>query len=499
MLSTVGRHAAALAICAIAVAWWLQPVLTRMSVAVPGAGAGDNVSFIWNVWWTRYALQHPGQSVFFTPLLFHPFGANLTQHTLTLLPALAVSWIDNPVLAQNILIVAHIFLNFASVYALAYRETRRVPPSLLAAVVFGWSPFVSAHLQGHFNLIAAWVLPLTALATLVACERPSWRSGAFVGILIGCIAYVDYYYVIYAVALTGLLLLHGALTLERVHAGWASWQRVVIRSLLGLLVCDGLIAVWILVTGGTELRVPAFRVSMHSLTNPLSAAWLLGLAWLCLYAMRVLRIRGHASKARERIPIAAGAAMAAGVVLVPLAIRALSLWHAGDTHATISVAERARRNRPRNACARQSVQSLLRGGREPLYGTAGVDLVEQVAWLGPAVITFLAVVMLRCRPIAARWMLTTAVFGVWSLGPYLEVAGHGTAFWLPATLLRWVPVVSNARIPGRAIVVVYLCCAIMCAHGCAWLLARDPPKRMSPRCLRFCSCSISFHAIPRTT
>ena len=34
--------------------------------------------------------------------------------------------------------------------------------------------------------------------------------------------YVDYYYVIYAVALTGLLLLHGALTLERVSAGWAS-------------------------------------------------------------------------------------------------------------------------------------------------------------------------------------------------------------------------------------------------------------------------------------
>jgi hypothetical protein len=486
MLSTVGRHAAALAICAIAVAWWLQPVLTRMSVAVPGAGAGDNVSFIWNVWWTRYALQHPGQSVFFTPLLFHPFGANLTQHTLTLLPALAVSWIDNPVLAQNILIVAHIFLNFASAYALAYRETRRVPPSLLAAVVFGWSPFVSAHLQGHFNLIAAWVLPLTALATLVACERPSWRSGAFVGILIGCIAYVDYYYVIYAVALTGLLLLHGALTVERVHAGWASWQRVVIRSLLGLLVCDGLIAVWILVTGGTELRVPVFRVSMHSLTNPLSAAWLLGLAWLCLYAIRVLRIRGHASKARERIPIAAGAAMAAGVVLVPLAIRALSLWHAGE-YAT-------QRYLWRSAPAGIDLATLVLGNpfnlfygaaASRLYGTTGVDLVEQVAWLGPAVITFLAVVMLRCRPIAARWMLTTTVFGVWSLGPYLEVAGHGTACWLPATLLRWVPVVSNARIPGRAIAVVYLCCAIMCAHGCAWLLARDPPKRMFAAVLAF--------------
>ena len=61
----------------------------------------------------------------------------------------------------------------------------------------------------------------------MACENRRGGAGAFVGILIGCIAYVDYYYVIYAVALTALLLLHGALTLERVHAGWASWQRAV--------------------------------------------------------------------------------------------------------------------------------------------------------------------------------------------------------------------------------------------------------------------------------
>jgi hypothetical protein len=74
-------------------------------------------------------------------------------------------------------------------------------------------------------------------------------------------------------------------------------------------------------------------------------------------------------------------------------------------------------------------------------------------------------------------MLTAVVFGVWSLGPYLEVAGRSTAFWLPATLLRWVPIVSNARIPGRAIVVVYLCCAIIGAHGFAWLWARGPAAR----------------------
>ena len=169
--------------------------------------------------------------------------------------------------------------------------------------------------------------------------------------------------------------------------------------------------------------------------------------------------------------------MAAGVILVPLAIRALSLWHAGE-YAT-------QRYLWRSAPAGIDLATLVLGNpfnlfygaaASRLYEATGVDLVEQVAWLGPAVITFLAVVMLRCRPIAARWMLTTAVFGVWSLGPYLEVAGHGTACWLPATLLRWVPVVSNARIPGRAIVVVYLCCAIMCAHGCRVAVGARPSE-----------------------
>jgi hypothetical protein len=64
------------------------------------------------------------------------------------------------------------------------------------------------------------------------------------------------------------------------------------------------------------------------------------------------------------------------------------------------------------------------------------------------------------------------VFGVWSLGPYVDIAGHATTLWLPATVVRWIPVLSNARIPGRAIIVVSLCCAILSAHALRWLLSR---------------------------
>ena len=75
------RHAAALLALAAITALWLSPVISQFSTAIPGVGAGDNVTFVWNIWWMRYALVHPGYSFFTTPFLFYPFGADLTLHT----------------------------------------------------------------------------------------------------------------------------------------------------------------------------------------------------------------------------------------------------------------------------------------------------------------------------------------------------------------------------------------------------------------------------------
>ena len=188
---------------------WLRPLYGQLGAAIPGAGSGDNVVFVWNVWWTRYALTH-GLDPLSSSFLLYPFGADLTLHTHTFLPALAVSFIANPVLAQNALIFAHLFLNFFCAYALAMRETRHRGAAVLAGLIFGWSPYISAHLNGHFNLIAAWVLPLAALVTLWANDRPGVWRGVVVGVVLGAIAYVDYYYFIYASLLSLLLTAPGS-------------------------------------------------------------------------------------------------------------------------------------------------------------------------------------------------------------------------------------------------------------------------------------------------
>jgi hypothetical protein len=49
----------------------------------------------------------------------------------------------------------------------------------------------------------------------------------------------------------------------------------------------------------------------------------------------------------------------------------------------------------------------------------------------------------------------------------VHAAGINTALLAPAVLLRYVPIVSNARMPGRAIVMTYLAIAMLAAIGLA--------------------------------
>ena len=59
--------------------------------------------------------------------------------------------------------------------------------------------------------------------------------------------------------------------------------------------------------------------------------------------------------------------------------------------------------------------------------------------------------------------MVAVVFVAWALGPNLMIGGIDAGLPLPQTLARFVPLVSNARIPGRAMVVVYLAIGVLVA------------------------------------
>ena len=452
---------------------WVWALARYPSRVVPGAGAGDNLTFVWNLWATRQALTHPGTSPLFTSLLFHPFGVDLTLHTNTLLPAAAVSTIADPVVAQNVLIIAHIFLNFLCAYAMARRETHDPRAGFLAAVLFGYSPFLAAHLLGHFNLIAAWVLPLAALAALRLRERPSTPRGLALGVVLGACAYVDYYYFVYAAGLAGALLSADAFAWTRVSPPEAVPLGLLIRTLVALLALDLLVLLWVLTTGGGQLNAAGARMSIRGAGNPVAVAWLLSLLIAVMMVMR--RHRLHVRLAGLRILVVP--ALAAGAVLLtaitPLLWHAVRLWRSGD-YATQQYLWRS-------APPGIDLLSLMLGNPfSAVYGPLsaagyerfGVNMVESVGWLTPAmlVLAVFGVRASRAHDERPAWTVPFVIFALWALGPYIYVAAHATTLWLPAVLVRWIPAVNNARIPARAIVVVYLLLAVLAAKGFAYLL-----------------------------
>ena len=98
-----------------------------------------------------------------------------------------------------------------------------------------------------------------------------------------------------------------------------------------------------------------------------------------------------------------------------------------------------------------------------IYTRFKISQIESSAWLGlgPLMLCALAVWHQRSDLEVRRWLWIGGVFLVWSLGPYLMVFGHNSGIMLPQTLIRFLPIVSNARMPGRAFVVVQLVVALL--------------------------------------
>jgi hypothetical protein len=100
-----------------------------------------------------------------------------------------------------------------------------------------------------------------------------------------------------------------------------------------------------------------------------------------------------------------------------------------------------------------------------LYAFSGANPIESTAWLGIGVV--IALVMTRKAWLPADgsrpWTWCAVVFLVWAFGPHLLVLGGRTGLLLPELLLRYVPVAANARIPGRAMVMVSLSLSVLLA------------------------------------
>jgi hypothetical protein len=483
---------------AIVLTW---PLAARLSTHLPGAGAGDNLTFVWNLWWMRQALASSAVDFFRTDFLFHPFGTNLTLHTHTALAALIGATVlsgASVIAAQNVLLIASVALNGFSAYLLAHWATsRRRGAAVVAGIYFAAAPYVSAHLQGHFNLVPAWMLPLFAWAWLRSLQPGA--SMAFAGLAAVALiatAYSDYYYLVYLTAFV----------LVTLTARWFSVSGA-IRTRTASTLADRILVVLIVTlvagaividaTGGGRFVLGSLHVSATSGLNLRTVAWLVFFVWAWRRWRPNLTVRrfvgavppgeGSGVPARWSAGVAADlqrVGLVAALFLIgaaPLVIGAGQLWFAGD----YATQQYTWRNAPEGIdvvsfVAGNPFHPFMGGIARWIHESAGINTIEGTAWIGlGALLTLYAGTRHWAGQSDTRvWVWTAAMFLVWALGPHLTVLGVRTGLWLPEVLLRYLPIVANARIPGRAMVMVYLAVSVLMALTLARAGIRRPLARV---------------------
>jgi len=481
-LAWLGLVAAGYTLIAIAHTY---PLVREASASLPGMGLGDNITFAWNLWWMREALASPELEFFRSPALLVPFGAPLALHTHTALAAFVAATVLAPlgvIAAQNVVLIASLALNGVTMYLLAMEVTGARRPSTAAGALFVVAPAITTRLMGHFNLVMAWTLVLACLAFVRWVRLRTWRAGLLLAVSAALLPYSDYYFTIYFLLFAPLYLAShvwsASVRVRHTDRGAAgTWLMV-----LGIIAF--IVASTIAALKPSALELGSLRISLRTPTNALTVAWLL------LIVGALVRWRPAVSVQRRPDTIAAAMigrlvplVLIAMVLMAPLLVAAFRVWQAGEYVTQAS----SLRSSPRGV----DVATLVLG--PPFSGVLGeavrsayarfeLDPMESSAWIGAAVLLLVLISMrvLKGDADASRWLGLGGVFFLWALGPYLQLFGTNTGLLLPQAATRLLPIVNNARIPGRALVPATVCAVVVVAIA---LTRARPQLRATMWCL----------------
>jgi hypothetical protein len=436
------------------------PLVRRFATHLPGAGLGDNVSFVWNGWWMREALASSSAEFLSSAPIQAPLFPSLILHTHNALGAFLGATLLAPlslVEAQNVVLVVSLALNGMGAYALAWTVSGARVPSMLAGALFVVSPVVAARLMSHFNLVMVWPLAFACAACVRWWRTPSFTTAAMMAATAALIPYADYYY---AVFFGVFALAYGASEIWTARVQTASHGYTPASLLLaGLAALAYLAAVVIAVAPGHVWRLGTLAVSMNTSTNALTIGWLL-LVTACIARWRPrlhLARRAPSGQAIARSLLFAVALFVA--LLVPLIVPAFTYVTSGDYVTQAS----SLKSSPRGIdLATVVLGPPFNGLLGPLvreaYSRLGIDVMETSAWIGVGLTLLLAISVRGADSTRElrRWLGMTALFAIWALGPYLTVLARNTGILLPQAAATIVPIINNARIPGRALMMVAL-------------------------------------------
>jgi hypothetical protein len=221
----------------------LARVLPNFASALPGAevALADAWQNSWNLWWTRYALEH-GLNPYWTPLIFYPDGASLYLHTLNITNAIIsmpVNWIAGPLAAYNTAVFLGLLLSGIAAYLLALYLIKQRFIAAIVGGLFSFSPFHLAKIwDGHLSWITLYWVVFYALALFITLDSGKRRPAIAAGVLLALASLTSWYFAVFSAVFTALVLLLRLPELIRT----SRWRIVVPKLLLSAAIALLLLA-----------------------------------------------------------------------------------------------------------------------------------------------------------------------------------------------------------------------------------------------------------------
>ena len=464
------------AACAIVFTWPLAP---QLGTHLTGSPAGDTGVYVWNQWVFQHEVLEQAGFPYFTDKIFSLTGrANLSLHNYTafqdLIALPLMGWLGVVATFNLVYLLMTVVTGYAA-FLLARHVTGRDPEAWLAGLLFTWSPVLVTRGSAHFSLVAAAPLPIFLLLLLRTTERQRLRDALALGATVAWAATADAYYAVYCIVIAAVFVVGRVLTIQ-----WRSGdtrRRVVPWTLDVVLFCVAGLVLSMAISGGWQFSIRGRVASIHSLYTPVLILTLLAaarLAWSCRTS--VMQFDRTAALRVLRLAMAAG--IFAAALLSPV-LYAVGVRIADDRWDFERVFWRSS---PRGIDA---AALFLPNPNHPL----ALDAIRQ--WLTPrpdayfenvASLTFVALgtILVAWRAgwkIPKMWAGLALVFGAFSLGPFVHVAGINTHIPGPWALLRYVPVIGMARTPSRFSIVAMLMVAVLFGAALTWLGRRREQRR----------------------
>jgi hypothetical protein len=460
------------------------PLPARLSTALTGPVSGDTGIYVWNLWVFRHEIvTHKRFPLFTNEILSLTPPVDLSLHNYTLfanslafplLPLLGVTT------TFNVIFLAMAALTAWTMFLLARRVVGRTAEAWLAGLLFGFSPILVARSTAHFSLAAAAPLPVFVLCLIRLERSPTIVNAAAAGAVMAWAAICDVYFGVYCLLIAGCYYAARFVRVRirpRQRLSQAPRLSRINVLIFVVFIATVSLAVFMETTGITELN-PLGQPIELSLHAPVLILMVLVAARLARHFQPTLVFR---TMTRPLVVIrSVVAAAVACVLLLSPVLYALyyRLSDGGALHGPIYW-----RSGPRGV---DLLAFFTPNPANKLFGmpwrawltSQDNGYVENVAALTIVGLVLVGVAICRYEFRPPRvWLAMTVFFGALAVGPFIHLGGVNTYVLGPWALLRYVPVLSATRMPGRFAIVLIMAFSVVFALALAHIADRLPGRR----------------------